>query len=221
MIPKICVSVQAETTEQTIERIERTDLADLIETRLDYKKEPINLNLIRKSTSKPLIATNRRKDQGGKADEPEKDRVQLLRDAVEAGFEYIDLASTTPRLDSIVSEFQEMGAKIIVSFHDFEQPLDIQELENRHVELVKTGCEIIKQIGWTNRYEENLPYLEYNKKYPRNVAFGMGEKGQPSRILSPLSGAAFTYASLESGLELAPGQVPLNALRETYRRLIV
>ena len=218
-MPRICVAVQAVTLDQPIESIARSDLADLIEIRLDYRREPLNLNAIRISTSKPLIATNRRKDQGGKAEEPESKRVQLLRDAVEAGFEYVDLASNTDRLEKIVSELHGMGAKVIVSYHDFEHPIDIQHLESRHSEITKTGCDIIKIIGWTNCYEDNLPYLEYNKRHPGNVSFGMGEIGTPSRILAPLSGAAYTYASLESGLELAPGQTPLKALWETYRRI--
>jgi len=218
-VPRICVAVKAVTVDQTIESIVRSELADLIEIRLDYRREPLNLNAIRVSTSKPLIATNRRKDQGGRAEEPESDRVQLLRDAVETGFEYVDLASNTEGLEKIVSELQKRRAKVIVSYHDFEHPLDIHQLESRHSELTKTGCDIIKIIGWTDCYDDNLPYLEYNKRHPGNVSFGMGEKGTTSRILAPLSGAAYTYASLESGLELAPGQTPLKALWETYRRI--
>jgi len=218
-VPRICLAVQAVTLDKTIENIVRSNLADIIEIRLDYRKEALNLNAIRVSTTKPLIATNRRKDQGGKAEGPESERVQLLREAVEVGFEYIDLASNTEGLEKIVSELQGVGAKVIVSYHDFEHPLDIKHLENLHGELAKTGCDIIKIIGWTNCYDDNLPYLEYNKRYPGNVSFGMGEKGIPSRILAPLAGAAYTYASLESGFELAPGQIPLKALWETYRRI--
>ena len=216
---RICVAVQVGTIDQTIESIVESDLADMIEVRLDYREEPINLNYIRISTSKPLIATNRRKDQGGKTVEPESDRVQLLRDAVKAGFEYVDLASNTEGIDKIVPELQGMGAKVIVSYHDFEHSLDIQQLESLHNDLAKTGCDIIKIIGWTNCYEDNLPYLEYNRRNPGNVSFGIGEMGTTSRILAPISGAAYTYASLSSGLELAPGQIPLKALWETYRRI--
>ncbi|MEM2960941.1 MAG: type I 3-dehydroquinate dehydratase, partial [Candidatus Bathyarchaeia archaeon] len=51
------------------------------------------------------------------------------------------------------------------------------------------------------------------------VCFAMGENGLLSRILSPLFGASFTYASLERGLETAPGQITISELREIYRRL--
>lgn len=219
-MPRICVAIQAETNEQIIKSVLKTDEADLIEIRLDYRKENLNLPAIRKSTDKLLIATNRRKDQGGNAVEPEQERLGLLMDAVDAGFDYVDIASTTESLAETVQALKEKGAKVIVSYHDFEHPLNAKQLEEKHRELAETGCDIIKIIGWTTNYDDNLSYLEYNKSHPGNVSFGMGEKGTPSRILAPLSGAAYTYASLETGRELASGQIPLKLLWGIYRSLL-
>ena len=78
---------------------------------------------------------------------------------------------------------------------------------------------MVKIIGWTDSIQDNLSYIKFNNEHPGNVSFGMGEKGVTSRILAPLSGALFTYASLDEGKELAPGQVPLSHLREIYRRI--
>jgi len=83
--------------------------------------------------------------------------------------------------------------------------------------LAETSCDYIKIIGWANSIQDNLPYLNYNKNHPGNIAFAMGEKGIPSRILAPLAGAAHTYASLCE--EVAPGQIPLSLLLLTYRSL--
>lgn len=209
----------AETTEQTINSIKKAADADLIEIRLDYRKKPLNLVAIRASTDKPLIATNRRKDQGGKAEEPEESRVGLLEKAAEAGFEYVDIASTTKNLRDVVSHLQSLGVKVIASYHDFEKPLDAEQIEKLHKTLSETGCDVIKLVGWTVSNDDIVPYLEYNRLHPGNLSFGMGEKGVKTRILAPLSGALFTYASLEAGSELAPGQIPLDALREMYRSL--
>jgi 3-dehydroquinate dehydratase type I len=219
-VHRICVAIQAETNTQIIKSVLKADEADLIEIRLDYRKENLNLPAIRKSTDKLLIATNRRNDQGGNAVEPEQERLELLMDAVDAGFDYVDIASTTESLTETVQALKEKGAKVIVSYHDFEHPLNANQLEGKHSELAETGCDIIKIIGWTTNYDDNLPYLEYNKSHPGNVSFGMGEKGTPSRILAPLSGAAYTYASLETGRELAPGQIPLKLLWAIYRSLL-
>lgn len=218
-MPMICVAIMAETTEQTLNSVRNADQADLIEIRLDYRKEHLDLGAIRSATEKPLIATNRRKDQGGKAEESELERVQLLVDAVSSGFEYVDLALTTPSLRENVSKLQSIGAKVIASYHDFKNPLSPEQIEKKHIELSSSGCDVIKIVGWTNRYEDNLPYLAYNKLHPGNLSFGMGEKGTSSRILAPLTGAWFTYASQEAGRELAPGQISLSSLRETYRSL--
>ena len=87
----ICVSIQSRTSEQTIEDVRRVGKdADLIEIRMDYREEPLDLAGIVETSKLPLIGTNRRTDQGGKAHEPEQERVQLLREAVKAGFAYVD-----------------------------------------------------------------------------------------------------------------------------------
>jgi 3-dehydroquinate dehydratase type I len=215
----ICASVMAETTEQTVASIKKAENADLIEIRLDYRKEQLDLAAIRASTDKPLIATNRRKDQGGKAEEPEDARLKLLEKAVEAGFEYVDIASTTENLKDAVSSLQSLGAKVIASHHDFNNPLNAEQIEVLHRALSETGCEVVKIVGWTTSDDDIVPYLEYNRHHPGNLSFGMGEKGAKSRILAPLAGALFTYASLEEGSELAPGQIPLTTLSELYRSL--
>ena len=218
-MPLICVAVKALTTEKVIESISFADLADLVEIRLDYREEDLDLAAIRGSTSKPLIATNRRMDQGGNADEPESDRISLLFDAVEAGFNYVDTSTSTENLADNVSIFKEKGAKVIVSYHDFHNPLSRDQIEEKHNELSATGCDIVKIIGWTNDISDNIPYMGYNRDHPGNISFGMGENGITSRILAPLSGAAFTYASLGSGMEVVEGQVPLDKLWETYRSI--
>ena len=220
MKPWICVSIQSRTSEQTIEDVKRVGMdADLIEIRLDYREEALDLAGIVEASKLPLIGTNRRPDQGGKAFEPEQERVQLLRKAVKAGFAYVDLASTTEDIEKVVNDLKKDQAIIITSYHDFENPLDAIHLEKKYAELKSTGCDVVKIIGWTDSIQDNLSYIKFNNEHPGNVSFGMGEKGVTSRILAPLSGALYTYASLDEGMELASGQVPLSHLREIYRRI--
>ena len=214
---RICVAIKATTTNETIKKMLEAEEADLIELRLDYRKEPLNLEALRAASSKPLIATNRRKDQGGYADEPEEERIRLLLMAVEAGFEMVDLSSTTERLSEQVIRIHDQGGEVIASYHDFKQALGEAQLEEIHNRLVETGCDMVKIIGWADNYNDNLYYLRYNQRHQGNIAFAMGEKGTTSRILAPLAGASYTYASLDE--EVAPGQIPLKALRLTYRSL--
>ncbi|MBT3285077.1 type I 3-dehydroquinate dehydratase [Candidatus Bathyarchaeota archaeon] len=220
MRPWICVSIQSMTTRQTVDDVKRVGTeADLIEIRIDYRDEPLDFAEIVEASNAPLIGTNRREDQGGKAKETEEERVKTLTEAVKAGFTYIDLASTTENLENVVSDLKEEGAKVIASHHDFKHPLNIGQLEEKYAELKKTGCDVVKIIGWTDSVLDNLPYIKFNNEHPGNVSFGMGTKGVTSRIMAPLSGALFTYASLDEGKELGPGQVPLTHIREIYGRI--
>jgi 3-dehydroquinate dehydratase type I len=214
----ICVSIKADTQIQTIKKIEKAKTADIIEIRIDYRNEPLNLKALRDTTKIPLIATNRRPDQGGFARETEKERIKILFEASDVGFDYIDIASTTPDIQKTVT-YLKKRTSVITSYHDFKTPLTTTELNSIHHELAKLGGDIIKIIGWTKNYSDNLPYLEYNNRYPGNISFGMGIQGIISRVLAPITGAAFTYASLETGKQVAPGQISLNKLRETYQRL--
>ena len=50
-MPRICVAIQAETTVQTIKSVLDAEQADLIEIRLDYRKEPLDLPSIRLAPS--------------------------------------------------------------------------------------------------------------------------------------------------------------------------
>jgi 3-dehydroquinate dehydratase len=47
----------------------------------------------------------------------------------------------------------------------------------------------------------------------------MGVPGYTSRILCPLVGGDFTYASIEEGRESAPGQITAGDLRKIYGML--
>ena len=44
----------------------------------------------------------------------------------------------------------------------------------------------------------------------------MGEHGKISRLLSPVFGAFFTFASLEAGSETAPGQISIREMKSAY-----
>jgi 3-dehydroquinate dehydratase len=52
------------------------------------------------------------------------------------------------------------------------------------------------------------------------VSFAMGPLGLASRVLCPLIGGYFTYASLGEGKESAPGQLTVDQLKGIYRMMI-
>jgi len=218
--PKICVVITAGNMAEALERL--TEVAsqgpDLIEVRLDYMESPGDPGIIRDSTDLPLIATNRRRDQGGHSRMEEPDRVAAILNAVETGFDYADLELNTPGLDEIGSRVKALGGSLVISHHDFNGTPSTEELRETMIQMVERGADISKIIGTTQSPRDNLTYLDLFGS-PREgglVCFGMGRDGILSRVLSPLMGGEFTYASSHTGGESAPGQLTLAEMREIY-----
>lgn len=191
---------------------------DLIEVRFDYMESPGDPGIIRDSTDLPLIATNRRKDQGGHSKMKEPDRVAVILEAVEAGFDYADLELNTPKLEELGSRVKVLGGSLVISHHDFEGTPSAEELREIMNRMVERGADICKIIGTAQSPRDNLVYLGLFGS-PREgglVCFGMGRDGILSRVLSPIVGGEFTYASSHEGGESAPGQLTLAEMREVY-----
>ena len=224
MKAKICVPVAAETTSQVIELIERAESlgADLIEVRFDYLNLTGEIRRIARSTPLPLIATNRRFDQGGKKQQDEDERIRSLLDASKHGFEYVDLELNTPGLRSVVEKVRNLGSEVILSHHNFDYTPQQKDLEETVKEMILKGANICKVVTTARRFEDNLVCLNLIKnlaKKFRVVCFAMGELGLPSRLLSPLVGGYFTYASITEDLATAPAQVSIRELRAFYEVL--
>jgi 3-dehydroquinate dehydratase-1 len=191
------------------------DLVDLIEIRLDYRQEELDLGEILKASTKPLIATNRSYEQGGVTKVTSSDKLRVLIQASEFGYDFIDIELDSPNLNSIIKSVKENGSKVIGSHHDFNGTPSLKEIENLLEQGKKASADLVKIIGTANTDSDNMIYLNFNLRHPRNISFGMGEKGVISRVISPLLGAAFTYASLEDK-KSAPGQLSVSSLKKIY-----
>jgi len=217
--PLICVAVTGRDTEQIIARIGGLQQADLIEIRLDHRTKPIDLSRVRDATETPLIATNRPEYQGGRSNEPEEGRLGALYGACEAEFEYADIELGSPDSEDAIKRVHDLGSKCIVSHHDFNATPTLDELIGMHAEAKSMGADVVKLVGTARCYSDNMVYLSYLSGNPGNVSFGMGHHGVPSRVMSPLIGGAFTYASTGEGEESAPGQLTLTKMREIYEAM--
>ncbi|MBQ04870.1 3-dehydroquinate dehydratase [Candidatus Bathyarchaeota archaeon] len=205
---------------EAILRLEKVEYQgpDLIEIRFDYMESPGDPGIIRDKTDLPLIVTNRRWDQGGQSRMNEPDRTTLILDAVEAGFNYADLELNTPDLKDLGSRVKTLGGILVISHHDFKDTPSLEELRETMRYMAKSGADVSKIIGTAQRPRDNLTYLSLFRQ-PREcglTCFGMGRDGILSRILSPLAGGEFTYASSHAGEESAPGQLTLAEMREIY-----
>jgi len=73
-------------------------------------------------------------------------------------------------------------------------------------------------VTTAQKFEDNLTVLQLIADFPQTkiVSFAMGPLGSVSRILCPLIGGYFTYASIEEGKESASGQVTIGDLKAIY-----
>lgn len=224
MTIKVCVSVSATTIPTLLSRVEDAEKmgADLIEVRLDRLRSHNALAKLAKSATPPLIATNRPRSEKGYFKGKEEDRLGIIQQAVEAGFQYADLEAATNKLERAITSVNENGGRIILSHHDYSATPDLSKLEATLSLLQKQKPEISKIVTTAKLPQDNLSILEFLEKNHRNnslVGFAMGKVGIWSRLMAPFYGSAFTYASLGTGMETAPGQPTISQLRTVYEAL--
>ena len=78
-----------------------------------------------------------------------------------------------------------------------------------------------KIITTAQELEDNLTVLQLISEFPevKLISFAMGPLGFLSRVLCPLVGGEFTYASIEKGKESAQGQITVRDLVKIYEML--
>ncbi len=206
----ICVPVTGPDNDAALDQIERArPLADVIEFRLDLIREA-DIPRLMGASKRPVIATCRPKNCGGEYVGGEGVRLSMLKQAAAAGAQYVDIEfKAAPRLGDIGD------TTLIVSHHDFERtPAGLPEIYKK-IAVMEPG--IIKIVTYANDISDNLAVFNLlkNAKLP-TIAFCMGEKGTPGRILCRKFGSAMTYASLSENTATAPGQLTAQEVRNIY-----
>jgi 3-dehydroquinate dehydratase type I len=143
-----------------------------------------------------------------------------LIQATEAGFDYIDVELNTKKVGESARRFQKEGARAIVSYHNMKTTPATTVLESILNREKRAGADVCKIVTTARKASDSLRCLAFVNEQARNaklVCFAMGRLGAPSRILSPVFGAYFTFASSAIGKETASGQVPISELRALYR----
>ena len=224
MTIKICVSVLPKTVAEALELVEKAEDrgADLIEVRLDSLKEHNELCDIAGCSKASLIATNRSVKCHGNFQGSEVERKQTLLNAAKNGFEYVDVELSTSNLKEIVHDLHETSVKSIVSFHDFNQTPSLPQMEEILTKEIANGADVCKVVTTAKLFNDNLTVLNFVSKAcksVRTVCFSMGELGKISRLMSPLFGGFFTFASLDKGEETASGQLTIEEMRVAYEAL--
>jgi 3-dehydroquinate dehydratase I len=170
---------------------------------------------------KPWIACNRRPQEGGQGQVDESARCAELQNSLQAGAGIVDIELSSPGLSEMVNQIK-LRASCLISYHNFKDTPSFEVLNEIVCRQKEAGADICKIVTTARSMEDNLSILKLVRLNAdrRVVAFAMGPEGRISRILSPLAGAYFTFASLATGRESAPGQMTVAEMREIYARIV-
>jgi 3-dehydroquinate dehydratase/shikimate dehydrogenase len=184
--------------------------AQMIELRLDFLAKSLDFRRLLAARPCAMVATVRRPQDGGRWAGTEDERHTLLRQAIVAGFDWVDLE--TDVADDI-RRFRDV--KRIISYHNFRDVPD--ELEIIHERMCGQDADVVKIAVASHHPSDNLRVLRLiaESSVP-TVAFCMGDLGVPSRILCGKFGAPFTYAAFNKERGIAPGILSYDEMKRIY-----
>jgi 3-dehydroquinate dehydratase/shikimate dehydrogenase len=202
--------------------------AKFLELRLDSLPRPGSVlagftEFLTEHKDVTTIATCRRKDHGGNFVGSLTAEFEVLLKAAQAGCRIVDLEvesaedARPAQLEKFREGLRSAGAALLVSFHDFARTRGLELAADR---IAAFQPDFVKVVSTAHALADNLAVLRLIEDRSRSahvVGIAMGEEGLVSRVLGPRAGAAFTFASLDDGVETAPGQVTARTLRDLYR----
>jgi 3-dehydroquinate dehydratase/shikimate dehydrogenase len=185
--------------------------AKLVELRLDYIGRAVNLKRLLDERPGPVVVTVRRRQDGGRWMKSEEERLMLLRNAIAAGAEYVDIES------DVADQIPRYGdTKRIISLHDIEEtPKNLSEI---NASLSELDADIVKIATMARSFSDNVRMINMlkNAKVP-TIGICMGEVGTLTRLVAKRYGSPFTYATFQTGKSMAPGQFDWKEMQDLYR----
>jgi 3-dehydroquinate dehydratase / shikimate dehydrogenase len=185
--------------------------AKMIELRLDFLAKAPDFKRLLEKRACPMIATFRRPEDGGRWSGTEDERLTLMRQAIVAGFDYIDIevdiADRIPRFGAV---------KRIISYHNLREVPD--RLELIYEQMCEEDADIVKIAVTAQQTSDNVRVLKLLKN-PRKptVAFCMGDIGTCSRLLGLRMGMPYTYGAFNRERQIAPGILAFQDLQKIYQ----
>lgn len=194
------------------------------ELRLDHLKETEGLEaqlhqMLARLHFPQTIATCRRVEAGGLFAGTVEQQSALLCAALRAGCQWVDVEIESMNHNSSTFLQQFRPAKVIVSFHQYRKTPALGAIYKR---LSRLPANVIKIATHARELRDNLKIshllLSHQHVNPKLVALALGPSGIPARLLGLRWGSYFTYASAGGDhLPVAPGQLPAEVMRTTYR----
>lgn len=215
----ICVTIGRGSHKGILEEWKKLaeDHVKFVELRLDYLRKEPQLSRLLPNRPTAVLATVRRKSDGGNWRGSEDERVRLLRELIAEGVEYIDL-----ELD-VAQKIPRFGkTKRIVSYHNMEEtPEDLDSIRAEAIE--KCDPDVVKIAVAPKNIDDVFRLIKFLKRAnsergkPRTLALSMTETGFFTRVLGKKWGCPYSYASFSNTRMIAPGLPYYKTLRDEYR----
>jgi 3-dehydroquinate dehydratase type I len=110
--------------------------------------------------------------------------------------------------------------KLILSFHDFEKTPKIERFRKLSERAWKMNADVVKFATFAKNWNDCTPIFQISwelAKAGKNfLTMGMGEYGEPTRVITPLIGGLGMFAPLNSKDATAVGQLTVVELREWW-----
>jgi len=215
---KICVSVEAVTSEEFMEKIaELSKNHDFFELRLDALTDctPDNIRQTLDQVTVECIATVRSIAEGGKFAGAKTEHAACVRVCLQSKVAYCDVELTL--LEELPDLIELRDPKtILITHHDFGGTPDDDTLNGIIGRMRSLAPNSIYKIAcMANTVEDVVHLSELQKAQPagKSVIIAMGEKGQLLRLLGPTLGAFTSFAGSEKK-PVAPGQLYYKKMKE-------
>lgn len=183
--------------------------ASLVEIRFDLIGEQASQILPARYPNTEFIATFRKAGQNPGSQEC------VLRKAMLDGYHWIDLdiQDDMELLNQLKPELQKAKTKCILSYHNFQETPDLDQLLKIKQTMNQHQPDLKKIVCFIQNHKD---VWKLKSLYPDKnlISFGMGERGRQSRLDCLQWGAPFSYAYPDSTQATAPGQISFSQLTQ-------
>lgn len=207
---QICTVVQGKNLETFVKNLKKAQRsASMVELRADsilgFNSD--DLPIIMGPIKVPSIFTFRHENEGGLYKGPKSRQKEILREAFNCGFTYVDVAYDNRLVNDLSIKEKK---KLLLSYHCDECTPDFFELLDLLADMRSKNPAIIK-IATLVEHADDIPILsallKKRKKDEKLIVIGMGKLGQITRLTFPALGSYIAFVTMKGEKSVAPGML--------------